>query len=76
MPKSCVNCVWFVYTLGDRGYSEYTPGWDFSMSCGKNVWDFDSFETTEEEHCRNMLTANTCEHYELSALAESCGATE
>lgn len=61
--KTCWMCKHFDYTEGSRGYSEYTPGSNFSMRCGKGHWKF-SNETSEKEFVSNFKMANKCKDYE------------
>ena len=61
--KACWFCPHFNYSSGDRGYSEMTPGYDFSMRCGKNLWEFDPYMTSQEEFGEYLMKANTCKFY-------------
>jgi hypothetical protein len=57
-------CKHFVYSEGGRGYSERTPGWDFSMGCGLHHWEFDTRDTSKKEFVSYLKSANTCKDYE------------
>ena len=62
--KACWFCRHFDYMMADAGYSEYTPGHEFMMSCGKNRWTFDAFTTGQDEFGAMLSSANTCPDYE------------
>jgi hypothetical protein len=60
---TCIGCKHFWVDMGSPGYSELTPGDDFSIYCNKNHWEFRKFST--EEHFKQCLkTANTCQDYD------------
>ena len=58
--KACWWCHYFSYSQSDPGYSEYTPGNDFGMSCGKKKWDFSSHTTTQDEFGAMLASAESC----------------
>jgi len=58
--KLCWFCIHFYYNQASPDYSEYTPGDDFSISCGKNHWDFNAYRTSQEEFGKMLSTARTC----------------
>ena len=60
---NCIRCDHFNMYSGCPGYSEYTPGHNMGMSCGKHHWDFDSYETSQDEFRKMMETAETCGDY-------------
>ena len=62
--KTCVLCKHFHITTGERGYSEYTPGWDMSMSCSIGHWKFDSYSTDELDFREMMASAEACGDFE------------
>jgi len=62
--RTCYGCKYFDVTTGAHGYSEYTPGWDWSMNCFKDHWSFDGFEDGTNEFGKKLDTANTCADYE------------
>jgi len=62
--KNCLLCKHFYLISGSPGYSEYTPGSDLVIGCDRNVWEFDSSMTSEDEFLGFMNTANTCDRYE------------
>ena len=41
VTRLCLFCKHFEITDGDSGYSEYTPGYDMSIQCGK--WDAEMY---------------------------------
>ena len=58
---SCFCCKHFYMTMGDEGYSEYTPGLPPEVSCRKGRFDFgrgDYFDLHETfsigETCRKF----------------------
>ena len=59
-------CKHFDYSNYDQGYSEWTPGSDFSIGCYKDKWNFDP-STDGPVQLRNcLLTARTCDDFEVS----------
>lgn len=60
--KCCVECEFMSIQTGSPAYSEWTPGEDFTMSCSKEVWDFDPYGT-EQEYRDCMLAARRCIHF-------------
>lgn len=66
IPKTCLLCKHFHWTVGDYGYSEYTPGYDATMGCGEKKWDIDFYEDYEPTFRKKMLQAETCDAFEYS----------
>lgn len=65
--KTCLFCEHYYISVGSPGYSEYTPGSDFSMDCNKGHWDFKQYDT--EAHYRGCLvTAQSCPDYNFNPL--------
>jgi len=58
--KLCWFCQHFIYNEAQPGYSEYTPGEDFSIVCLKNHWDFSPSHTTQGEFGKMLSTARNC----------------
>jgi len=58
--KLCWFCQHFYYSTAEPDYSEYTPGSDFHMSCNKSHWDFDAFNTSQEEFGKMLTSARNC----------------
>jgi len=71
MTEKCVKACWwckkFRYSNSQGGYSEYTPGSDFHISCASSIWKFDSTATTQEDFGKILQTAETCLNFELKA---------
>ncbi len=63
--RACWFCKYFTYTNADGPYSEETPGNDFSISCNKDKWIFDAWETSQDEFGAILQTAETCPDYEV-----------
>jgi hypothetical protein len=60
--KTCIFCQHFYLSMASPGYSEYTPGSDFSMICLKDRWRFDQFGTQEHYHSC-LKSAEVCPDY-------------
>lgn len=63
--RICIACKRFRLSTADYGYSEYTPGTQFNMSCDKNHWDFDPYRETEDTFREKLLTAKNCEDFKF-----------
>jgi hypothetical protein len=61
--KLCWFCKYFYYSQAEPDYSEYTPGTEFSMECGKGHWRFNAYRTSQEEFGRILATAQMCEDF-------------
>jgi hypothetical protein len=61
--RFCALCQHFGIIEGQRDWSDVTPGNDFEMTCGKDHWKFDPFNTSETEYAKMMLTATKCQDY-------------
>ncbi len=59
----CWSCKHFSFSCGDAGYSEYTPGYDAAMSCGKNVWDFHFNNASQADLENTLKTAEDCKKF-------------
>lgn len=62
-PRICLLCKFFYMTQATPGYSELTPGSDFSMGCNKNHWEFSAMEETPDTYRVKMETAKSCKDY-------------
>ena len=62
--KLCWFCEHFCYTNAHEDWGEYTPGWDFQIACSKKHWEFDPFETKQEEFGNMLSSANECKDFE------------
>ncbi len=60
--KICLFCEHFNMDMAEQGYSEVTPGRDFSMECFKNKWEYKTFGT-EVEYYTCIITARKCSDY-------------
>ena len=68
--KNCIFCTHLYVSPEEDGYSEYTPGWDFRMDCLKYHWKFEDFNDIGHDSLVScMVTAETCEDYELDDFA-------
>ena len=67
MSKLCWWCRYFEYEDGDRGYSEYTPGYDPTLTCKKKKWVFDFFASNQDELRQCLSYAEKCDSYEKLA---------
>lgn len=66
VEKLCLWCKYFYLTVGSPGYSEYTPGSDFSMDCGKSHWDYKGVSDSENHYRECLLAAQVCPDYEFN----------
>lgn len=62
--KLCWFCSHFWYSQATPDYSEYTPGSSFSINCEKRHWDFDAYETSQEQFGQMLSTAATCKDFD------------
>ena len=63
LVKICLFCKHFVFSPGDAGYSEYTPGYEASMDCNIHDLDIDLHAETEASYRKKLLTAQTCDDF-------------
>ena len=63
--RVCILCKELRYSSGDRGYSEYTPGFDAQIECKKGHWRWEEYEDDAENFRRKMLSATDCPDYEF-----------
>ena len=61
--KLCWFCKHFYWSNAIPNYSEWTPGSDFEMSCGKGHWSFDAFKTSQQKFQQMIETAKTCSDF-------------
>lgn len=76
MNKLCLGCKHFLFTTGEHGYSEMTPGTDFSMECMKNHFkpSLDhGRDISNEEFARRINMATECKDFELARHAKQDG---
>lgn len=80
--RTCIECKQFKFFAGSPGYSEYTPGFDWNASCGKDHWRLDGNDyPTEDEYRRALLTARSCSDFsrfkvEILEMREQLAAVE
>jgi len=60
----CWSCKHFSFEGGSPGYSEYTPGYEGSMDCAKNVWSSDLSGLDEDGLRVRLTTAERCTKFE------------
>ncbi len=71
LVKICLFCQLFHFSTAEPDWSELTPGHDAEIYCSKGFWEYEPFRWMEEDYRRAMLTAQTCEDFQLCAqLAE------
>jgi hypothetical protein len=70
---TCLFCRNYVFFTGDRGYSEYTPGYDATMYCSAGKWEMESYEDTTESLRSKFLMAASCPSFELISNEEIYG---
>jgi len=58
---SCWQCAHLEYTSGQPGYSEYTPGYEGSLSCLRGYWDADQIDGFQLRDY--ILKAGDCEEF-------------
>ena len=61
--KCCIECQYMYLNTGSRGYSELTPGDEFSMSCEKQHWDWEPYGS-EQQYRDCILAAKRCADFE------------
>lgn len=59
----CLDCRYFEFYPFYPGYSEYTPGSDMSIGCGKDYWCANEC-SSQEQFKEKMCSATTCKDYE------------
>lgn len=64
--KLCLWCKHFYLSIGSLGYSEYTPGSDFTMDCNKFHWNYEGANSSEEEYRACLISAQVCPDYEFN----------
>jgi hypothetical protein len=64
--KLCYACKHFEFDPGEPGYSEYTPGSDAHMSCGKDHWCLDNMGYGGKSLAEHLERAKTCKDFEFS----------
>jgi hypothetical protein len=70
MKKTCMLCKYWYFDGGSPGYSEYTPGIDWSMLCNEGVWDCDDKYITVGGFRSIMKKAESCSKFEEAPEGE------
>ena len=60
LERTCYGGSRFCMATADSGYSEYTPGTDWSMECMEKKWNFDPFVDDVDKFAACLNTAQTC----------------
>jgi hypothetical protein len=58
--RVCWSCEHLYFFAGSPGYSELTPGDDFSMECGKDYWRFENYDDGLTEFRAKLQSAEVC----------------
>lgn len=64
MGRNCWECDRLRMYSADPGYSEYTPGTELSLSCAKDHWRFNAYDTSEKQAREYFRTADRCPDFE------------
>lgn len=62
--RICWECRHISFSEGSPGYSEYTPGYEFSLSCNKDIWSFDQYSDGLKQFREKLQIAATCKKFE------------
>lgn len=61
--RLCSYCKHWYFSAGGRGYSELTPGYDWSMNCMKGHWELNGYDVTAEEMRTTFELAAKCKDF-------------
>jgi hypothetical protein len=61
--RICWLCEHIYLSPGECGYSEYTPGSDMVLECGKQYWDFDTTGDGLAELKSKLMSAERCRDF-------------
>lgn len=64
IEKLCLWCEHFELDTGSHGYSDWTPGSEFEMKCGKKHWSFDTGDSEDHYHAC-LISARNCPDYKF-----------
>ena len=64
--RTCLGCCHFHVCTADPGYSEFTPGSEFTMGCTKDHWDFDAYLDGQKDLFKKITSARNCPDYEFN----------
>ena len=63
---TCISCRHWHWSAGERGYSDMTPGCNWSMTC--THWNmhyhFYGFDVTQDQYRQALERARTCPDFE------------
>lgn len=62
----CIFCEHYYVRTAEPDYSEWTPGTQFTMLCLKGKWEVDPWKDNTSTYRKMLLTAHTCNDYELT----------
>lgn len=62
--RICWSCRHVQFFQGSPDYSEYTPGSDFQLYCGKQYWEFDSHRDELSDFRTKLRSAEQCADFE------------
>ena len=71
--RCCIGCTRWQFDPGGPGYSEYTPGEDWSACCTamagppgaqRRRWELSGYDTDGEVWFKTMQQAKTCPDYD------------
>ena len=66
--RTCVQCERFYFTMGDPGWSEYTPGSDALIACEAKHWEMrNGDEGGRKEFRLNILKAEYCQDFRAAS---------
>jgi hypothetical protein len=65
IKKVCLFCKYFVWRQASPDWSEVTPGSDLELYCERHYWQVDPYEDTRETYRKKILTAESCDCYQL-----------
>lgn len=64
LDTCCWECSLIYFLQAEPGYSEYTPGSDFNLSCHKGHWELDTYEDDASTMGRLLRLAARCPDFE------------
>jgi len=65
--RICWSCEHIRFETGEPGYSEYTPGSEMSLECGKSYWELDNCEDGLAEFKAKLMSAERCADFQERA---------
>ena len=61
--QSCLGCKFFKVDVAIADWSDFTPGYSYSLSCGRGVWLFDPYEASTEGLRLIMSSSILCKEW-------------